>query len=159
MNFNAGVSNINKTDTDEDGEEVQRIVGLILMKPAVEERMSTVVEVPSGNKATIRLHDDGHMVGNHGNGTERGWSPWRPGMGGDSRARAQVSRLCCFEQTQVPTFPSHKCLCQESTQTKTCIFTSFRVFFYMAVHTHEGLTAQISYDMISDLLITLNSEA
>lgn len=26
-------------------------------------------------------------------------------------------------------------------------------------HIHEGLTAQISYDMISDLLITLNSDA
>lgn len=134
-------------------------MGLILMKPAVEERMSNVVVVPSGNKATIGLHDDGHMVRNHGNGTERGWSPRRRRMGGDGRARARVSRQCSFQQTQVPTFPSHKCLSRIHTNKNLHIYIISGDFLCGGPHTHEGLTAQISYVMISDLLITLNPEA
>lgn len=74
INVNAGMSNINKWCCGtKDGRRCKGLWDWTWW--------NQTTAVPTGNKVTVRLHDYGHMVTNHSNGTERGSSPWRWAMG------------------------------------------------------------------------------
>ena len=140
---------MNKSDTvAQKMGEVQRIVGLNLMKAA------------GGEGGRVRLH---------GNGAELGSSPRKQGCTGET-TRPELERpgfdllhkrrfqsFCHTEKTSLPQRVHKK------TQKLAYLHHfgfCFVFFFNLTVHTHphEGPTAQISDDMISDLSITLNSD-